>query len=645
MAKRRNIALITAFPEAVHVKRVVSGLIEQCRKYDYNLAVFCPMSHLDSPRVNYSHGEMNIFNLINMEYIDGVVLDTTVLMNEYEGNALKKVCEKMKRESKVPVVSLDTAADDFPIITSRNDDILREMVRHCVKLHGKKKLCVVTGPEGNHVAEQRLKVILEEADVLGAEIAPEHIIYGDFWYSCGDKLARELADRNISMPEAIICTSDHMALGLIYRLDRLGIRVPEDVIVIGYEATAEAAASRISLSSFASNDANTAADAVDYIRRIIEPDAPIEPYDIEASRLFHPGMSCGCEPDFLYSAYSLYENMYFTTRNYNMDDMEENIDIGQLMESYALEQLTASETPEQCIADIHSLTWLIKPFRRHFLCLRKNWLDADNDITCGYPQQMRIVSALSTEDDSSYAGNDDELLFDTSLMIPQMHDENEEASVYYFSSVHFNEIMLGYSVLQRSFSDEHRISLVYRNWLRFVSNALEMIRSKAKLLTLSRRDEMTGALNRRGMYNAIEKMIDSASDDSTVFVAVIDMDGLKFINDNYGHSEGDFGIKLVSSAAASVTRSDEILVRAGGDEFYIIGIGEYDESECEKRSDEFNRLIKKLSSAYSKPYTVSASIGCAERKLNGSRKLDDIICKADEIMYRDKTNKKLQRKD
>ena len=94
---------------------------------------------------------------------------------------------------------------------------------------------------------------------------------------------------------------------------------------------------------------------------------------------------------------------------------------------------------------------------------------------------------------------------------------------------------------------------------------------------MSIHDEMTGAFNRRGMYVRLEKLLENADDDDDIFVCVIDMDGLKYINDNFSHTEGDFGIKVVSNAVSSITDSGEIFVRAGGDEFYIVGVGKYSE--------------------------------------------------------------------
>ena len=171
-----------------------------------------------------------------------------------------------------------------------------------------------------------------------------------------------------------------------------------------------------------------------------------------------------------------------------------------------------------------------------------------------------------------------------------------------------------------------------------------MSRAKRRLLTLSVRDEMTGAYNRRGMYLKTEPMLKCAKPDDSLFVCVIDLDGLKYINDTFGHNEGDFGIRTVSAAVEAAAKENEICVRAGGDEFYIIGVGQYDADVPEQRAAEFTKLLEARAGTYEKPYTVTASIGCAVGKLNAGFSLDDIICKADAVMYQFKAARKRQRK-
>ena len=642
MKKRKTIALLTSCPESRHGQRVIDGISAQCLKYNYDLAVFCAMSGLNSTMEEYTVGEKNIFNLPNYNMIDGVILDTAALLDGKGETHLDKIYNDIRKRCRKPVVTLDMPIQDLPMVKNENEDVLRSLVRHAVEVHGKRKLCFVSGAEDNFAGRYRMDIFLDEAEKHGIVPKNEHIIYSDFWYMGGSAVGKDIAEGKISMPEAVICGNDYLAIGLVYKLRKCGIRVPEDVIVLGYEATDEGAGNEVSISSAEPNDALSAANCVDWLRKQIEPEKKLMPYETECR--FYAGMSCGCQPDYSRSVQSIHDHIYFTCPNYADEEMFDHVDIGLLMESYISEAFTASDTPEECIKNINLKTYLIFPIVNFFLCLKEDWLDASCDIQHGYPDRMKIVAANTKISELYFHSETESIIFNTMIMIPRLYDNTDEKpSVYYFSPVHFGANTLGYTVLQRWMEDTHRLNLVYRNWIRFVNNALEMSRAKRKMLALSLHDEMTGAFNRRGMYVELERMIEDARYDDQLFVCVIDMDRLKFINDNYGHTEGDFGIKTVSTAVSTITYRKEIFVRAGGDEFYILGVGHYEPDSGEKRISAFDRAIEVLTSASGKPYPITASLGTALRRIEKNMNIEDVINEADEIMYRHKAEKKCLR--
>ena len=147
-------------------------------------------------------------------------------------------------------------------------------------------------------------------------------------------------------------------------------------------------------------------------------------------------------------------------------------------------------------------------------------------------------------------------------------------------------------------------------------------------------DPLCHIYNRSGFIRLANEMFEKSTRNGTnVMIAFIDMDGLKLINDNYGHKEGDFGIKLVGRAAKFITRGGELCVRAGGDEFYIVGIGDYDEEDCRVRKESFIRWITDASASSGKPYKVTASVGYSVCDNFPGIRLDEIMIKADEEMY------------
>lgn len=634
--RRKRIALFTAQPESSHGKRIINGIAAQCKKYGYHFLVFSPLIHLEFQRDNYVEAEANIFRAISLGQVDGLILDAVNLKLGAGEAYLTDLLEYLKDYPDLPVVSLEMSIGDLPLIKSDNEEALREMCRHTIEVHGKKDICILTGAKGNEVAEYRLKICLDEAQKHGITVSEDHIIYGDFWYSSGDALAVKLADGEIRLPEAVICTSTHMALGLIYRLQKRGIRVPDDVIVIGFDTTTEGCCNDVILSAYDAADAASAADTVDHIRRVIDPDKEILPYRSDVKKMFFPGMSCGCTPDINHSLNAFRLSSYLVAFNSSSDNELQEVSFGRLMESYCLEEFTASRSPEECFQKLDEMIFLLKPFRDYQLCLRKDWLNESVSLLKGYPSEMMIALSAHTTPEMTYDVSRDPVMYETDRMTSLLDDEDLEPSIFYFSPIHFENITFGYSVLRRSLDDTCTLSLVYRTWMRFVNNALEMTRTRKQLLTLSVHDSMTGLYNRRGMNLQLENMLCEKNRGKTIMVSVIDMNGLKKINDTYGHAEGDYAIKLLCEAVRESALTEEICVRAGGDEFYIMGVGEYTPEDLVSRNKQFHSVLKDLQNDAGKPFEVTASIGAATGLIDKDINIDTVINRADHEMYKEK---------
>lgn len=97
---------------------------------------------------------------------------------------------------------------------------------------------------------------------------------------------------------------------------------------------------------------------------------------------------------------------------------------------------------------------------------------------------------------------------------------------------------------------------------------------------LAIRDSLSGLLNRRGMDDRVPAVVAMAARrNEPLFVAVIDVDGLKEANDMYGHGFGDEVIVSVAAALRQVMREVDLIGRWGGDEFVVIGMGAAPEPE------------------------------------------------------------------
>ena len=642
MMSRKLIGLITAVPESLHAQRVLEGVFEQGNKYDYNIAVFAPMSHLSSGYQIYTKGEINIYELINYEMLDGVIVDAISLVENNNNTIMNNLVKNLEEKCNKPIVFLNLEQGNYPVVKSSDEVVFREIMSHVIDVHHKKKICILTGFEGHAIAEERMQMCLNYLKERNIKVPQEWILYGDFWYNSGSNLGQKIVDGEIAMPEAVVCTSDHMALGLISYLTEHGIKVPQDIIVTGFEASQEAALNTVSLTSFESNQVKVAADGMDILRSKIEPDKEVLPLDIGECKFIHAGMSCGCEPDLTHTFKAFKESFYFLNRDFSKK-IETDNDIGRLMEGYVAEIFAEAETPQECLRHIFLNTYFLLPYNKYYLCLKENWLDPDHIITQGYPEKMKMVVYSTSQAYTGFYEDKDAISFDTSLMLPQMYEETEKPSVFYFSPVHFGEVMLGYSVIQKSLVEQKKINVVYRTWLRNVNVSLEMIRSKNRLMQLSVLDEMTGAYNRRGMDVNLSQMLENAQEGDSLLVAVVDMDGLKYVNDTFGHSEGDFGIKQVHKALLKTTGANEICVRAGGDEFYLFGVGQYTQADIDSHIRDFHAALENANQTHHKPYLIGASIGMELALIDENLKVDRVINEADVKMYTSKIERKKQR--
>ncbi len=643
MKKRKHLCLLTSNAKEMNCRRIVEGILIQCKKYDYDLSVFSTATTLEYFNHQYTNGAANIYNLINFEQFDGVIVDTLSLARAYT-DILTGVFENIKKHARGPVVNLVTAYAGYPTVTSKNEEVVRSMCRHMLELHGYRKFCVLTGRRGEVEAEQRLEIIKDEIEKHGITVDDANIFYGDYWYPSGEELADRIAAGEVEQPEAVICASNHMGIGLINRLVKHGYRVPEDIAVIAFDTVELAMLNDIPLTSYDSNSVGTSADAVDYIRRIIEPDKELLPYFCEPEKCFNPGKSCGCNVENKNIIRFLGPSVYRAERNYGADDLVDKIDIGYLLEGDCYERLCASKNIEDCIVNIESNAYNVFPFENFYLCLREHWEDFNEDITSGFPAQMKMVLRRDERTGKTFHSNKDGILFDTKEMLPGLFDEREESSVFYFMSVHFNDTIFGYSVLQRKL-DSRLIDIVYRNWMRFISSTLEMIRIRETYIHNAVKDAMTGLTNKRGMYEALEEMQSHIKPEENIYVAVIDMDGLKHINDHFGHVEGDNCLKRLAHVITLITKKNEISVRAGGDEFYIIGTGRYTEEMLQSKILEFEQAIRDNETFEGRDYKLSASIGNALWSQGKSFDIDELIQVADQKMYDYKNAHNKARKD
>jgi diguanylate cyclase (GGDEF)-like protein len=149
---------------------------------------------------------------------------------------------------------------------------------------------------------------------------------------------------------------------------------------------------------------------------------------------------------------------------------------------------------------------------------------------------------------------------------------------------------------------------------------------KAKFL--SEKDFLTGAYNRRFVYESFPKLNKKSS---YISILLIDINNFKQLNDKYGHESGDKALKVLGSLLLKNTRKTDIVSRWGGDEFLLL-LSNVDQKDIEKIKVRIENEVSKEIGAYCKELNIGVSIGEATYPYEG-KTLDDVIKVADQNMY------------
>jgi len=165
-------------------------------------------------------------------------------------------------------------------------------------------------------------------------------------------------------------------------------------------------------------------------------------------------------------------------------------------------------------------------------------------------------------------------------------------------------------------------------------------RTEEEISFISVTDQLTGLYNRRGFITLAEQQLrfsDRGKRDMLLFFA--DLDGMKWINDTLGHEEGDRALHDVAVILKETFRASDIIARIGGDEFAILAIdttGIYPEvmmTRLQNQIDVHNHEDNRR-------YKISISMGAAYYDPENPCSLDDLMSRADAVMYEQKRRKK-----
>lgn len=629
---------LSMLPEEYRLQ-CVRALNKYAVQQGYRLFIFHSKTDFYLPLTPTDDGEMSIFQLIQYHMLDAMIVLPDTIKRD---SVLQSIIDSC-RSHNVPVISIDKFLEGCVNFRFDYSNSFETLCQHVVQKHHAKRLFMMAGVRDNTFSDERIHAF--EKVMAENNITPDNyrIGYGDFWEKpTRETLEQWFIEEQCAIPDAIICANDTMAIVCSQFLQNHGYRIPEDCIVTGFDGISEANY-HVPHITTCTQDYDTMGKEVIAAAIRLHQGLPVEPTRIIDFHILY-SQSCGCEKPAPLNI------------NNAMQDIAD-----QFKRANERQELTCQV--QSAVTSMTSLAELPEIIQDKFIF--ESMVFALNDDIFRAPdfgERHRNGEPFSEQVNVMYQryfwAPQDACVISLEQLIPDLSTMLRREDPVIFCPLHFLDLVMGYCAFQtdishdsyekiNSFMNAMNSSLgIFHSQVHTKSINMQLKSANSELEKLYVHDHMTGLLNRRGFYRQFHQQLkESSGKNMSIVIISADLDGLKHINDTFGHTEGDNAITTVGKALVSSAIQGEVCSRFGGDEFTVAGvIADSDSCYFDSFRFRFREYLHRYNSISHKPYQVESSIGFCIQPMDKNVDLDQMIKVADDRMYEDKIQRRKARK-
>lgn len=614
---RKRIAVFMSELIAEYQETVLKTIFAEANGLGYDVFVFSGYGSYDN-NVLYAEGERNLIKIPDLKSYDGIIVaDDTFDIYGMD----QEFSEMLQEQATCPVVYIRNDNVHFNSITFDDHETMAELTRYFIHERGVTDLCFMSGPLDMTDAVYRQQGFMEAMSEAGLVVYDRMLYEGDYWRMHGKDAVDHFMQGRDTYPRGIICSNDQMALSVIAELFKRGVRVPEDVYVSGYDNSEDAKIFKPGLTSIQVSHKEMSKRAVHMIDDILKGKEVEGKVTIKGKPVYRRSTDESL-PNEEYDVASL---MFEVNARYDLT--KKVVDISANCAN-ALDMNDIFRTADRFFINNNC--------KVGYMCLcdeSENFRDTESNKA--FSDKMILWGTFYK--DPSIESVHSSIKFDRKYVLPDIITGVDEPQNYIVFPFHYLNKEFGYMVMQ--YAEDEWVNLLTGAYMQCLADAMEDIDNKRALAGMEElrrlyiEDPLTGLYNRRGFEQNLQQLYEmSKQRGDYMSIVSIDMDGLKYINDNFGHSEGDAALVKMAEIMKGLVGGREVCARLGGDEFCIVLY-----SDTRKRHETFSRvfhsIVESESMKWGKPYKLHASIGmyC----VNDDSKLPLIACLkiADKRMY------------
>lgn len=611
-------------------RSLCQGIIDKATEFGYIVEIF---SSTDGEDVgSYSLGEGSILRIPNYDEFSGICFASgTYLLPSLR----ERIAQTLAEKCTCPIIEITQRKAAFPAVVLDNDKAATQLTEHLITEHHHRRICYLGNCLENDFSEKRYQYYKSTMEKYCLPVSENDYYSCDYSYEAIDASVDHFFKTG-TRPDSIICYNDRMAMSLMEALYKRGLRIPADIAVVGFDNLEIGRNVTPALSTVAFPIYEMGQTAMNLLLDTFKGKTLPERTVVTAEPLYRSSCGCAMKKNALPC---LYENRLMERIHTLENAMLNNIKMTTTL--YRIRELDEGmELLEKFLPRIDNC-------HEFYICLYQNWDSIPSHI-------REITSAQEEHKDQDilimpFAYKDGKLAHPCSFTKKHTLPDyiyTDSQSAYIYSPLYFEDREFGYVAL--SYKDN---VLAYQfNFLTWIVNVSRMLRNicesmqtdlmVSRLEDIYMRDELTGLYNRQGFHQLMEARLEQAKkDDASLLVMVFDLDGLKTINDTFGHMEGDFAIQVLGHALRHSCTEEMLLARVGGDEFFALAAGITEEA-AKEITGAIHKYLGNYNKLHTKKYNISVSSGYTLKPAQSITDIQELFDAADQKMYTEKKSKK-----
>jgi len=591
-------------------------------------------------------------SFLNTPELDALI----VLSGEFTSTiSIPKLSLALSNYKKIPVISvgqeLFLPKNYFTQVDCKS--AYRDVISHLKNEHGCKKIGFFSANLTNsEEAIERFEAYKIGLLQNGLEYNNTIVIDGNFrGVFAHDEILRRYKKPDEVPFDAIICANDLTAYGCQTALQEIGVKIPEDVKIVGFDDSSKAASATPKISTMDQDFYQQGYISAELTYKVLtEKNVKIPRVtQTPVTPIFR--QSCGCIPldnkddvvklsDGRINSKTEHEANRITIKHDFNDYLHE------MQSMYILFDLVKSDNTMRRV--FYTLPFLMdnSEISQAIVCLYDTPVRFKLKEDFVLPKEMYVTMLIDRETKCEIF--EPEIRFNPHKKLIHENNFPLKRGNYIIQPVFSGELNYGYIFCK--LKNNHFAA--YSSFLRIIVNAItqayeytETVSANKKLAeenlqltqnnmgfhTQKRYDDFTRTLNRHGFMDIGQNSIDSAiSNGEKGLVIYADCDNLKQINDRFGKAVGDIAVKAMATVLTKAFRANDIVGRINGDEFAVVSVNLHND-HVEKTHQRIDALCREISEEKNLPFLLSISIGFSEFSLS-NRKLKVLLNEASKDM-------------